>query len=68
MQTISHYHNMQYEVTSMYETGDIGLCPKVARACPNPTSTWKKDSRGKNDKLRKLLKNDSQKKEQSDRK
>ena len=20
----------------MYETGDIGLCPKVARACPNP--------------------------------
>ena len=38
VQTISYYHNMQYEVTSMYQTGDIGVCPKAARACPNPTS------------------------------
>ena len=27
---------MQYEVTTMYLTGDIGVCPKAARACPNP--------------------------------
>ena len=29
---------MQYEVTTMYLTGDIGVCPKAARACPNPGS------------------------------
>ena len=27
--------NMQYEITTMYLTGDIGVCPKAARACPD---------------------------------
>ena len=31
-------HNMQYQVTTMYQTGENGVCPKAARACPNPRS------------------------------
>ena len=31
-----HYHNMQYQVTTMYQTGENRVCPKAARARPNP--------------------------------
>ena len=27
---------MQYQVTTMYQTGENGVCPKAAQACPNP--------------------------------
>ena len=27
---------MQYQVTNMYQTGENRVCPKAARACPNP--------------------------------
>ena len=33
---ICNYHNMQYQVTTMYLTGENRVCPKAARACPNP--------------------------------
>ena len=36
VKAISYYHNMQYQVTTMYQTGENRVCPKAARACPNP--------------------------------
>ena len=27
---------MQYQVTTMHQTGENRVCPKAARACPNP--------------------------------
>ena len=29
---------MQNEITTMFPTGDVGVCPKPARAYPNPKS------------------------------
>ena len=39
-------HNVQYQVTTMYQTGENGVCPKAPRACPNPRRlhiSWEPD-------------------------